>query len=91
MNNRAVSKLNLIQKCQIFALVLCNADHDEIAVYFGVTRRTVRNIQLASKTNYPKVFFDFIWRGSKSAFCQHYITGDLEKQFSNLQYPKKGE
>jgi hypothetical protein len=91
MDNRAVSKLNFIQKCQIYALVLCKVDHAEIAKHFGVTTRTVRNIELASTRTYPKVFADFVWRGSKSAFCQHYIIGELERVFPGIQYPNKGE
>jgi len=66
-------------------------DFDEIAEHFGVTRRTVRNIQQASATNYPKVFAEFVWFGSKRAFCQRHITSKLEAKFPTIQIPPKGE
>jgi predicted transcriptional regulator len=75
----------------VFALVLCGADFDEIAEHFGVTRRTVRNIQQASATNYSTVFAAFVWFGSKRAFCQQHISGELEAKFTNIKLPPKGE
>lgn len=90
VNNR-VSKLKFIQKCQVFALALCEVDFDEIAEHFGVTRRTVQNIHKCDQTNYEHVFTDYVFRGSKLAFCQHYVTGELQERFPNLKLPRKGE
>ena len=90
MNNR-VSKLVYKQKCQIFALILCEVNFDEIAEYFGVTRRTVQNIQRCSKTNYEHVYTEFMFRGSKLTFCQFHMTPELEDRFPSLKLPRKGE
>jgi hypothetical protein len=89
--NKRVSKLVYAQKCQVYALVLCGVDFDEIALHFGVTRRTVQNINRCSKTNYEHVFTEFMFRGSKLAFCQFHLTSELEQDFPDLKLPPKGE